>query len=108
MIKATCSCIEDQLEKDPQYQELMVHLSQYTKRLATMRAAYEYVAATSMIVQRISHFLSNGGELRWPHETLKTGYTPAGLRRIIMSHLDFMYWIVELHKEGELSDISVQ
>ena len=40
-----------------------------------MRAAYEYLATIRMIAQRNSNLFSNGGELYWPHETLKTGYT---------------------------------
>ncbi len=57
MIKATCSAIADKLDKDPQYQKLMVHLSHYTKRLATMRTAYEYLVTMSMIAQRNSNFV---------------------------------------------------
>ena len=90
-MKATCSHIEDKLEVGPQFNQLMVHLSHYTKRLATMRTGYEYLATMSTIVQR--HFqlvVGSVGELDWPHEALKTGYTQAGLRRIVLSHLDFI------------------
>ena len=48
LIKATCSDIEDKVEKGPQDQNLMVHLSHYTQRLATMRTAYEYLVTMSM------------------------------------------------------------
>ena len=51
---------------------------------------------------------SNCGKLCWPHETLKTGYTEAGLRRIIMTNSDFMIWIVELQQEEELFEIAAQ
>jgi hypothetical protein len=61
-----------------------------------MRTAYEYLAAMITIAQRNSNFVSNGGALHWHHEALKTGYTQAGLRRIVMSHLDFIDLIVEL------------
>jgi hypothetical protein len=46
----------DKLEKDTQYQTLMVHVSQYTRSLATTRTAYEYVAAMSMIAQKNFNF----------------------------------------------------
>ena len=71
-----------------------------------MRTAYEYLATMSMIAQRNSNLFSNGGELYWPHETLKTGYTQAGLRRIIMSHSDFMNWILE--EQNKRSGLIVQ
>ena len=61
-----------------------------------MRTAYEYFAPMCMIVQRNSDLFSNGGELYWPHATMKTGYTQAGLCRIIMSHSDLMEWMIEL------------
>ena len=41
---------------------------------------------------------SNGGELYWPHEALKTCYTTAGFLCTNMSHSDFMDWILELQK----------
>ena len=62
LIKATCSDIEDNLEVGPQSNQLMVHLSHYTKRLATMRMGYEYLATISKIAQRHSNLFSNGGE----------------------------------------------
>ena len=43
IIKATCSAIEHKLEVDPQIHKWMVFFSEYTKRLATMRTAYEYL-----------------------------------------------------------------
>ena len=73
MIKATCSDIEAKLETNQQYHILMVHLSQYTKRLATMRTACEYLATMSMIAQRNSNLFSNGGKLYSPHDTLNAG-----------------------------------
>ena len=51
MIKALCSAIEDKLEVDPQFIQLLVHLSHSTKRLATTRTAYEYLATMSMLAQ---------------------------------------------------------
>jgi hypothetical protein len=45
---------------------------------------------------------SIGGELYWLHETLKSGYTTAGIRRIIMSHSDYRDWTVELQEEDLL------
>ena len=77
----------------------MAHLPHLTTRLATMCTAYEYLATMSMIAQRNSNLFSKGGELYWPHETLNTGYTQAGLRRISMSHSDFMDLIDELQKK---------
>ena len=68
-------------------------MSRYTKRLATIRTAYEYLPTKRMLAQRSSNCFSNGGELYWPNATLKTGYTTAGFRRIIMIRLDFVYWI---------------
>ena len=35
-----------------QYEQLREELSQYSRSLATMRAAYEYLASMSIIVQR--------------------------------------------------------
>ena len=108
MIKAKSSAIEDKLEKEPHDQKLMAHLSRYTKRLAITLTTYEYLATMSMIAQRNSNFVfSNGGELYWPHAILKTGYNKARHRRIIMSHLDFMGWMVELQQAEELFDIAI-
>ena len=73
-----------------------------------MRTAYEYVATVCMCVQRNFNFVfSKGGELDWPRDTLKTGYTQAGLTLIIMSHLDLMDWISELQR-GEGLFLSLQ
>jgi hypothetical protein len=83
-----------------QHDQLREELSQYSQSLATMRAAYEYLASMSIIVRRHSNCFSNGGELYWPHETLKTGYTQAGLRRNVLSHLAFIDWISELLHPG--------
>ena len=51
IISAHSTAIEDKLEQGTQYQKVMVHLSHFTARLATMRAAYEYLATMSMIAQ---------------------------------------------------------
>ena len=45
---------------------------------------------------------SNGGELDWPHETLKTGYSSAGYCHTASRNLEFMDWIVELQYIPEL------
>ena len=64
IIKATCSTIEDKLEKGPQYQQLIARLSHYTKRIATMRTAYEYLATLSMSAQSKSKYVViHGGQL---------------------------------------------
>ena len=73
-----------------------------------MLTACEYLATMSTIAQRNCNLFSNGGELYWPHETLKTGYTTAGFRRVIMSHSDLMDWVLELQQEEERFDIAVQ
>ena len=70
-------------------------MSQYSQSLATMRVAYEYLANMNTIVQRNTNLFNNGGELYWPHETLKTGCSSARHRRIALRHLEFMDWIAE-------------
>ena len=77
-------------EQHEQYEQLRQELAQYSRSLATMRVAYEYLANMSTIVQRNTIFFSNGGEIYWPHETLKTGYSSARHRRIALSHLETM------------------
>ena len=62
----------------------------------------------SIIVQRNSNLFSNGGELYWPHETLKTGYSSAGHRRIALRHLELMDWIAELQYKPELLERTMQ
>ena len=89
-MKATCKDIAERFEGDAQYAQLRKELSQYSQSLATMRMAYEYLASMSIIVQRNSNCFSHGGELYWPHETLKTGYSSARHRRIALSHLEIM------------------
>ena len=49
-----------------------------------------------------------GGELYSPHDALKTGYAQAGLRRIVLSHLDFIDWISGLQQKDELFEIAAQ
>ena len=39
-----------------QYEQLREELSQYSRSLATMRVAYEYLASMSTIVQRNTNF----------------------------------------------------
>ena len=41
-----------------QYEQLREELSQYSRSLATMRAAYEYLASMSTLVQRNGNFCS--------------------------------------------------
>ena len=50
----------------------------------------------------------NGGELYWPHETLKASYTHEGLRRIIVIDLDIIDWVAELQREEELFEFAAQ
>ena len=57
LIKKTSSNIEDKVEVDPDFSQLMVHLPHYAQRLATMRICYEYLATMSVIVRRHRNFL---------------------------------------------------
>ena len=91
-----------------QYAQLREELSQYSQSLATMCTAYEYLASMSIIVQRNSKCFSHGGELYWPHETLKTGYSSARHRRIALRHLEFMDWIAELQYKPEFLERTLQ
>ena len=75
------------------FSNLMVQVSHYTQRLATMRICSEYVATTSVIVQRHHKCFAMVASSIWPHGTLKTGYTQAGPRRIVWSHVAFIDWI---------------
>jgi hypothetical protein len=98
-MRTICFNIQENFEEDPQFEMLLLYLSRYAKRLSTMRSGYEHLATMSTLARKHPYFFSNGAELYWPHDTLKSGYTQAGLRRIIMAHMDFMEWMVRLQQE---------
>ena len=63
-LRATCMGIAERFEGDAQYEQyeqLREELAQYSRSLATMRVAYEYLASMSTIVQRNTIFVQQ----RW-------------------------------------------
>ena len=110
MFTAICSLpsIEDKLRNGRVYHNLMSALSNLAMRLASMRALYEYLATMCDLAQKHANLFSDGGALYWPNDTLNSGYTQARLRRIIVSHRDFMEWILELLKQEDLFELAMQ
>ena len=110
MIKATCSAIEDKLEQELQYQKgdgalaplYNASCNHVHGLLVFSHHEYDCTEEFQLVV------FSTGGELYWLHNTWKTSYTQAGLRRIIMSHLGFMGWVIDMQEQEEEFDIAVQ
>ena len=80
----------------------MRQISDIAKRQSTVRWGFEILATMRGLAQKHTGFLSNGCDLFWPHETLRQGYTQAGHRRFIVSHVDFINWARGLQEDRSL------
>lgn len=93
----TAACRRD--EQEEEFQKVLLVAAQHAKHLTAMRTRFEWLAAMSDLMQRHKGFFNHGGELYAPHETLRTGITPAGIRRFAVSYCSFMSLLGELLDE---------
>lgn len=97
-----CGDISNDLEGDQEadFENTLLIAAKHAKQLTAMRTRFEWLSLMSCLLQKHRGFFMNGGELYEPHETLRTGYTTAGFRRIVVSYSSFMSLIGGLSEEG--------
>jgi len=87
------------LQQDQDFITILMEAAQHSKRLMAMRTWYEWLSSMSDLMQRHKGFFNHGGELYAPHENLRTGITPTGVRRFAVSYCSFMSLLGELLDE---------